>query len=96
LYNCWWLLNEELVLSVFVMGITKKPALKVCRTEPVLELWYSQKQWLRTESKVFFHSCVVVISSVTEQGRDRLCRIGIVLEILYKTEEMAFNEGMLA
>jgi hypothetical protein len=78
------------------MGIIKKPALKICQTEPVLELWYSQKQWLRTELKVFFYSCVVVISSMTEQGRDRLCRIGIVLQILYKTEQMAFNEEMLA
>jgi hypothetical protein len=78
------------------MGIIKKPVLKVCRTEPVLELWYSQKQWLRTESKVFFYSCVVLISSMTEQGRDRPCRIGIVLEILYKTEQMALNEEMLA
>jgi len=78
------------------MGIIRKPALKLCRTEPVLELWYSQKLWLRTESKVFFYSCVVVISSVTEQGRDRLCRIGIVSENLYKTGHMAFNEEMLA
>jgi len=78
------------------MGIIKKPALKVCRTEPVLELWYSQKQWLRTESKVFFYSCVVVISSMTEQGRDRLYRIGIVIKNLYKTEQITFNEEMLA
>jgi hypothetical protein len=63
------------------MGIIKKPALKVYRAEPVLELQYSQKQWLRTESKVFFYSCIVVISSVTEQDRYRLCRIS-VLEIL--------------
>jgi hypothetical protein len=39
-------------LSVFVMGITKKPVLKVCWTEPVLELWYYQKRWIRTELKV--------------------------------------------
>jgi hypothetical protein len=82
--------------GVFVMGIIKKPLLKVCQTEPVLELWYSQKQWLRKESKVFFYSCVLVISSVTEQSRDRLCGIGIVLEILYKSEQMAFNEEILA
>jgi hypothetical protein len=34
------------------MGIIKKPALKICWTEPVLELWYFKKQWLKTELEV--------------------------------------------